>query len=108
WWRDGAVVRVGPSDGVTLPGPLRDRYFLDRVVERRIGDRCDDRSRYRRECERVVSHARVTAATIHQGYLSPLLTEGAWDVLMVDEASMVAGATLYAAAGLARRVVIAG
>lgn len=108
WWRDGAVVRVGPSDGVTLPGPLRDRYFLDRVVARRIGDMSDDWSRYRRECEHVVRHARVTAATIHQGYLSPLLTEGAWDVLVVDEASMVAGATLYAAAGLARRVVIAG
>ncbi|MHB1170157.1 MAG: DEAD/DEAH box helicase [Longimicrobiales bacterium] len=108
WWRDGAVVRVGPSDGVTLPGPLRDRYFLDRVVARRIGDRCDDRSRYRRECEHVVRHARVTAATIHQGYLSPLLTEGAWDVLVTDESSMVGGAAFFAAAGLAQRIVIAG
>lgn len=108
WWRDGAIVRLGPSDGVTLPGPLRDRYFLERVVARRLGERCDDWSRYRRECERVVRHAHVIAATIHQSYLSPLLTDGAWDVLIVDEASMVAGATLYAAAGLARRVVIAG
>ena len=108
WWRDGGVVRLGPSDSVMLPGPLRDRYFLERVVARRLGERCDDWSRYRRECERVVRHAHVTAATIHQGYLSPLLTDDAWDVLVVDEASMVAGATLYAAAGLARRVVVAG
>lgn len=108
WWRDGAVVRVGPSDGVTLPGRLRDRYFLEPVVARRLGDSCDDLSRYRRECEHVVGAARVTAATVHQGYLSPLLTEGSWDVLVVDEASMVAGATFYAAAGLARRVVTAG
>ncbi len=108
WWRDGAIVRVGASDGVTLPGPLRDRYFLERVVVRRVGDRCDDWSRYRRECERVVGAARVTASTVHQAYLSPLLTEGAWDVLIVDEASMVAAATFYAAAGLARRIVIAG
>jgi hypothetical protein len=103
WWRDGAVVRVGPADALTLPPALRERYHLNRVVTRRIGDRSDYWSRFRGEFERVVK-----AATVHQGYLSPLLTDGGWDVLVVDEASMVAAATLYAAAGLAGRTVIAG
>ncbi|MHB1169652.1 MAG: DEAD/DEAH box helicase [Longimicrobiales bacterium] len=108
WWRDGAVLRVGPLDGVSLTSEERDRYCLDAVLLRQANiDRLSP-AQYRRLAESMVRSASLTAATTHQSFLSPLLTLGGWDVLVVDEASMVAPAILYAASGLARRTILAG
>jgi hypothetical protein len=108
WWRDGAVLRIGPLDGVSLTSAGRDRFCLDAVL-RRHGD--IDRlspSQYRRLAESLVRSACLTAATTHQSYLSPLLSLADWDVLVVDEVTMVTPTVLYTASGLARRTIIAG
>jgi hypothetical protein len=107
WWQDGSVIRLGPADGLTLDADLQDQLWLPSVVMRRIGGGASA-ARYQQQCRQIVDRARLTAATVNQSYLSPLLASGGWDVLIVDEASMVAPASLYLGAGLAQRVVIAG
>lgn len=104
WWEDGAMLRVGPPDSVTLTDDLWTRYHVDSVVARKLSPG-DDALEH---TERAVGAARVVCATVAQTYLSRSLMAHSWDVLMVDEASMVSPASLYVAAGLAKRTVIAG
>lgn len=108
WWRDGAVIRVGPADSISLEAELHERFSLDAVIARHSSGRPLGPAQYRQRAEGIVQSACLTAATVHQSYLSPLLMRGAWDVLVVDEASMVNPIILYTASGLAHRTVVAG
>jgi superfamily I DNA and/or RNA helicase len=56
----------------------------------------------------LIREARLVVTTVHQAFLSPLLAESRFDVLIVDEASMVQPVALYLAAGLAKRSIVAG
>lgn len=109
WFADGAVLRVGPIEGVTLGSRLKHDLCLVEVVKRRLGNSSTvARDAVERASLQLVRRARLVAATMTQAYLSPLLIQAHWDVLVVDEASMVSPATLFTAAGLADRCVIAG
>lgn len=56
----------------------------------------------------VLANARIVGATVTKAYLSPKLLNG-FDVVIIDEASMVMMPALFYAAGLAReKVVISG
>jgi superfamily I DNA and/or RNA helicase len=50
----------------------------------------------------------MVVTTVHQTFLSPLLTDTRWDVVIVDEASMIPPVSLYVATGLGDRAIIAG
>lgn len=103
WWRDGAVIRVGPPDSLTLSDSLSGTYYFDYLL-RRWG--VEDRGSP--QAERLLRSASVVATTVHQTYLSRQLMDLSWDVVVVDEASMVNPITLFVAAGLGERTVIAG
>lgn len=109
WWEDGAILRLGPADAISLNPAVQSEVFLKELIARRIGPRTMATAEaFRRESERLVARSRILATTIHQTYLSPLLTQSFWDVLIVDEASMTSPAALVAATSLAGRYVIAG
>ena len=109
WFADGAVLRVGPVEGVTLEARLQHDLCLAEVVQRRLGHSSTvSRDVLERASLQLVRSGRLVAATMTQAYLSPLLAQAHWDVLVVDEASMVSPPTLYVASGLADRCIIAG
>jgi hypothetical protein len=108
WAQDGAVLRMGPADSITLKVAHRDEYCISSVVRRRLGDSIQDYGAYNLEAARVIQSSRLVCTTIHQTWLSPLLADMSWDVLVVDEASMISPVALYAASVLASRTVVAG
>lgn len=108
WHSDGSVLRVGPIDSVTLRSTLRDEFCIGSVLLRRLGQSLPSCDAYEREASSAVRSSRLLCTTIHQTWLSPLLTNGSWDVLVADEASMISPIGLYVAGGLAQRTVIAG
>lgn len=106
---DGAILRLGPLESLTVRRPLVTAYHVREVVARRVGGSAgDDPETYRRELERAIAGARLVVATVHQTYLSSVLTESSFDVVVIDEASMVSPISLYTAAGLGGRTIIAG
>ena len=107
WYTRGRVLRFGPGDSLTLNAQLRAEHYIHDIVLQRLGGAADS-SRYREEADNLLRSCVVAATTLHQTYLSPLLSSSSWDVLVVDEASMVSPIPLYSAAALAQRTVVAG
>lgn len=107
WYTRGKVLRFGPGDSLTLNAQLRAEHYIHDIVLQRLGGAADS-SRYREEADNLLRSCAVAATTLHQTYLSPLLSSSSWDVLVVDEASMVSPIAMYSAAALALRTVVAG
>lgn len=106
---DGAILRLGPLEAVTLAADLRDEFCLRAAVLRRLdGTETPGEDAYRHTAMRLVREAKLVVTTIHQTCLSPLLTDTSFDVLIADESSMIPPIGLYLAAGLASRIIIAG
>jgi hypothetical protein len=106
---DGAILRLGPLEGVTLPADLRDEFSLHAAALRRLdGISMPGSEAYRQISARLVRDAKMVVTTIHQAYLSPLLADSRFDVVITDEASMIQPVALYLAAGLGDRAIIAG
>ena len=102
----------GPTPGSLLNGSLRRR--LARVMRRR--SRIDGQRRMLEQASdllpsRLLERCEVLGTTIHQTYLSPAIRRP-YDVVIIDEASMVSTVQAYVAAGLAKegrgRVIVAG
>lgn len=120
-YQRGLVLRVGPRPGRTLV-EQHGSHLVPYLVAGRLEDEArqlcvDDgtvapyaaavSSRTRR-IQGLLRDCRVAVGPVHHVYLSRELC-GEWDVVIVDEASMVTGPQIWLAAGKARsQVVVAG
>jgi hypothetical protein len=107
-----AAGNQGPTLGSSQIATLRRR--LSRVTQRRHHFDLQRRRIQRTSAllpRRLVAQCEVLGTTIHQTYLSPAIRRQ-FDVVVIDEGSMVPAVQVYVAAGLAKgphgRVIVAG
>lgn len=107
-----AAGKLGPTPASRVAATLRRRLAR---VKRRQRRNDQQRRRLQRASallpRRLMEQCEVLGTTIHQTYLSPAIRRQ-YDVVIVDEASMVPAVQVYVAAGLAKgpsgRVIVAG
>lgn len=92
----GRLLRVGPGVTDRLPEELRARVWSSRLAKR-LGDDLTP--------EDLQAQADLVATTAHQVVLNPALTQ-LFDVVLVEEASMLGLPSVYLMAGRARRHVV--
>ena len=111
-FRRGLLVRHGPGVTRSLAHDLRPFVLPDEIATRLAAEAAPRRpgvAPLRADsiptASRLVHDCRMLATTVHQTYLTPAISR-LFDVVVIDEASMMQIPQVYLAAGLARRAVI--
>jgi len=111
-FRRGLLVRHGPGITRSLAHDLRPFVLPDEIATRLSAEEAPKRTRVAPlradsipTASRLVHDCRMLATTVHQTYLTPAISR-LFDVVVIDEASMMQIPQVYLAAGLARRAVI--